>query len=57
MRARAEETWLLADSSKYGKSGFVSFMGLDDVTGIITDDDLTADSMKELEEHTRVRAV
>ena len=32
-------------------------MGLDDVTGIITDDDLTADSMKELEEHTRVRAV
>ena len=57
MTARAEETWLLADSSKYGKSGFVSFMGLDDVTGIITDDDLTADSMKELEEHTRVRAV
>lgn len=57
MRARAEETWLLADSSKYGKSGFVSFMGLDDVTGIITDDDLTADSMKELEEHTPVRAV
>lgn len=57
MRARAEETWLLADSSKYGRSGFVSYMDIGEVTGIITDDALTAESVKELEEHTQLRVV
>ncbi|MCF2711716.1 MAG: DeoR/GlpR family DNA-binding transcription regulator [Schaalia hyovaginalis] len=57
MRARAEETWCLADSSKYGRAGFVSFMGIEDVTGIITDDGLPEESIKELTERTRVRLV
>ena len=37
MAARAEETWLLADSSKYGRAGFVSALELTALTGIITD--------------------
>lgn len=57
MNARAEETWLLADSSKYGRSGFVSFMDLGRLSGIVTDTALGADSLSELEEHTRVRVV
>lgn len=57
MNARAEETWLLADSSKYGRSGFVSFMDLARLSGIVTDTALGADSFSELEEHTRVRVV
>ena len=57
MRARAEETWLLADSSKYGRAGFVSFMGIEDVTGIITDDNLPEESITELTERTRMRIV
>ncbi len=57
MRARAEETWCLADSSKYARAGFVSFMGIEDVTGIITDDALPEESIKELTERTHVRLV
>ncbi len=57
MRARAEETWLLADSSKFGHAGFVSFMGIGDVTGIITDDGLPAESMGELQERAQLRTV
>lgn len=57
MRSRAEETWLLADSSKCGRSGFVSYMDIGQVTGIITDDGLPSDKVKEFEEHTRVRIV
>ena len=37
MRDRADETWLLADSSKYGRVGFASVLGLSEVTGVITD--------------------
>jgi DeoR family galactitol utilization operon repressor len=37
MHDRADETWLLADSSKYGRSGFVSVLPIDQITGIITD--------------------
>ncbi len=57
MCARAEETWLLSDSSKYGRAGFVSFMGIEDVTGIITDDGLPEESIKELTERTQLRIV
>ncbi|MDO4259085.1 MAG: DeoR/GlpR family DNA-binding transcription regulator [Actinomycetaceae bacterium] len=57
MRERAEETWLLADSSKYGRVGFVSFMGVDAITGIITDDELAESSREELAAHTMVRIV
>lgn len=37
MHERAEETWLLADSSKYGRAGFVSVLPISEVAGIITD--------------------
>lgn len=57
MRARAEQTWLLSDSSKYGRAGFVSFMGLEDVTGIITDDALPEESKKEMAERAQLRIV
>ena len=57
MRTRAQETWLLADSSKYGKAGFVTFMGIDQVTGIITDDEIPEESIKELAERTKLRIV
>ena len=57
MRTRAQETWLLADSSKYGEAGFVSFMGIDQVTGIITDDEIPEESIKELAERTKLRIV
>ncbi len=50
MAARAEETWLLADSSKYGRAGFVSVLELGDLTGIITDDGLGPDSVAALQE-------
>ena len=50
MAARAEETWLLADSSKYGRAGFVSVLGLHNLTGIITDDGLGPDSVAALQE-------
>lgn len=48
MHERAEETWLLADSSKYGRAGFVTVLGVDDLTGIITDDGLGPDSVAAL---------
>jgi len=50
MRGRAQETWLVADSSKYGKSGFVNVLSLSEVDGIITDSNLdpgVAASMRE----------
>jgi DeoR family galactitol utilization operon repressor len=37
MHARAEETWLLADSSKYGRAGFVTVLALAQLTGLVTD--------------------
>ncbi len=37
MNERAEETWLVADSSKYGRAGFVSVLDLTELNGIITD--------------------
>lgn len=40
MRNQADETWLVADSSKYGRTGFVSVLPLSDVDGIITDERL-----------------
>jgi DeoR family galactitol utilization operon repressor len=37
MQAQADETWLVADSSKFGKSGFVHVLAMEQLTGIITD--------------------
>lgn len=50
MRERAEETWLLADSSKYGKSGFVNVLPLSDIDGIVTDSGLSPESGSAIEE-------
>lgn len=48
MKARAAESWLVADASKYGRAGFVSVMPLADLTGVITDAGLPAESRTEL---------
>lgn len=50
MHERAEETWLLADSSKYGRAGFVSVLPLAEVAGVITDSGLGADAVAAIEE-------
>lgn len=57
MRDRAEETWLVADSTKFGQAGFVSFLPLDGITGIITDSGLPEGAAEALQEHTRVCVV
>lgn len=57
MRDRAEETWLVADSSKFGQAGFVTFLPLAGITGVITDDGLPAGAVEALREHTQVRVV
>lgn len=50
MCERAEATWLLADSTKYGKTGFVSVLPLTEVDGIITDSGLSDAARRELGE-------
>ncbi len=50
MHARAEETWLVADASKYGRAGFVSVLGLDALAGVVTDDRLGPESITTLHE-------
>lgn len=50
MRNRAKETWLVADSSKYGKSGFVNVLSLGEVDGIITDSKMDAAVLASLRE-------
>ena len=49
MRACAEQTLLLADSSKWGTTGFVNVLPLGDVDGIITDSGLGEDAARDLE--------
>jgi DeoR family galactitol utilization operon repressor len=51
MKGRAEATWLVADSSKYGKSGFVSVLGLSEVDGIITDSRIGEEALLKLREN------
>lgn len=50
MHQRAQESWLLADSSKYGQVGFASVLPLAEVTGVITDDRLSDEAKVELTE-------
>jgi DeoR family galactitol utilization operon repressor len=58
MKARAAESWLVADSSKYGKAGFVSVVGLADLSGVITDSGLAEEARTELSNSgTQVRFV
>lgn len=52
MRHQADETWLVADSSKYGKTGFVSVLPLSDVDGIITDDGLDMAARERMSEQS-----
>jgi len=57
MSSQAEETWLLADSSKYGRAGFVGVMGLEDLAGIVTDsglDENAQDALREVVADLRV---
>ncbi|GAB1483944.1 hypothetical protein MASR2M78_27610 [Treponema sp.] len=48
MKANAETTVLVADSSKYGKVGFANVLPLSKVDLIISDEALSADAVKEL---------
>lgn len=57
MQQRAEQTWLVADSSKFGQAGFVSFLALESITGIITDSALPKSAAQALQEHTQVLVV
>ena len=50
MNGRSEETWLVADSSKYGRAGFVSVLELAELNGIITDAGLAAGSVEVLKQ-------
>ena len=50
MSACAEETLLLADSSKYAKTGFVNVIPLSEVDGVITDSGLGEDAARALAE-------
>lgn len=50
MASHAEETWVLADSSKYGRAGFVNVLGLGAVSGIITDAGIGPESLSALRE-------
>lgn len=50
MKAHAETTVLVADSSKYGKIGFASVLPLAKVDLIITDDELDSEAIRELAE-------
>jgi len=50
MKAHAKQTILVADSSKYGKVGFVSVLPLEEVDLIITDHNLSPQAEGELKE-------
>ena len=50
MNDRSEETWLVADSSKYGRAGFVSVLELAQLNGIVTDSGLAAGSVEVLKQ-------
>lgn len=53
MSRQAEETWLVADSSKYGRAGFVNVLEMSALTGIITDKGLSPESKEVLEGSAR----
>ena len=58
MRSRAKETWLVADSSKYGESGFVNVLALSEVDGIITDSGIEKNALAAMQENAlNVRVV
>jgi DeoR family galactitol utilization operon repressor len=48
MVARAEQSILLADSSKYGRAGFVAVLPISGVNRVIMDDGLAKPAAEEL---------
>lgn len=48
MREQADETWLVADSTKHGRAGFVRVLDLGDLAGIVTDTELGGEAQREL---------
>lgn len=48
MHGQADATWLVADSSKFGHTGFVRVLELSDLGGIVTDDGLPEESRRTL---------
>ena len=58
MHDRSDETWLLADSSKYGRTGFVSVLPIDALAGLITDSGIRPEPLSNLSQSARqVRTV
>ncbi|PKL06340.1 MAG: DeoR/GlpR transcriptional regulator, partial [Spirochaetae bacterium HGW-Spirochaetae-9] len=47
----AQETWLVADSSKYGRTGFVNVLSLSEVDGIITDSKMDENALAAMKEN------
>ena len=50
MALQADERILVADSSKYGRSGFVRMLPLDSYSHIITDEDMSAEAVASISE-------
>lgn len=50
----SKEKYIVADHSKIGKKDFFSFYNLDEITAVITDEYLTEQKRKELENYTKV---
>lgn len=48
MHEQADETWLVADASKFGQAGFVRVLDLGDLAGIVTDDALPDAARREV---------
>lgn len=51
----ARHTWVVADSSKFNKQSFAKVCALDAVTGIITDDHLSAELRHKFEQATTIQ--
>jgi DeoR family galactitol utilization operon repressor len=57
MRERARQTIVLTDSSKYGRSGPVTFLPLSGVDGIITDSGIPREAAAEMREDPRILGI
>jgi DeoR family galactitol utilization operon repressor len=57
MRERARQTIVLADSSKYGRAGPVTFLPLSGVNGIIADSGIPGEAAAEMREDPRILGI
>lgn len=48
MHDQADETWLVADASKFGQAGFMRVLDLSDLAGIVTDTALPDEAARDL---------